>query len=238
MSGGVIIVTISNVVEKKMEEYSFLQVAMNKDIISYTLLAKYLRYDIEKELQKKVKPSAIIMALRRYSESIEKKEKEMEPFVFKNIILKTDVCYVVTDGSQDTLDALQNIHNEVDFKHGDIFNIIQGNFEISVITNKKYKEQLIDLIGKEKIKSSVDDHVSVSLLYTNDYSFTPGILYNISRNIAWENINILTFFHTPTEFFLIVHQDDAMKCYNILEKMLKNNKEINNYKNNNILITR
>jgi hypothetical protein len=70
-----------------MAEYSFLQAAMSKNIISFTLLAKYLRPEIEKELQKKVKPSAIIMALRRYSESIEKKEKELEPFFFKNIIL-------------------------------------------------------------------------------------------------------------------------------------------------------
>jgi aspartokinase len=206
---------------------------MSKNIISFTLLAKYLRPEIEKELQKKVKPSAIIMALRRYSESIEKKEKELEPFFFKNIILKTDVCYAVTDSSPDTLNKLQNMYNEIDFKHGDIFNIIQGNYEISVITNKKYEEKLIDLIGKEKIKSLVDDHISISLLYSKDYSFTPGILYNISRNIAWENINILTCFHTPTEFFLIVHQDDAMKCYNILEMMLKINYKNKNNKNNN-----
>jgi aspartokinase len=219
-----------------MAEYSFLQAAMNKDIISFTKLAKYLRPDIEKELQKKVKPSAIIMALRRYSESVEKKEKELEPFFFKNIILKTDVCYVVTDSSPDTLDTLQNMYNEIDFKHGDIFNIIQGNYEISVITNKKYQEKLIELISKEKIKSLIDDHISISLLYSKDYSFTPGILYNISRNIAWENINILTCFHTPTEFFLIVHQDDAMKCYNILGKMLKINNENKNNKNNNILV--
>jgi aspartokinase len=125
------------------------------------------------------------------------------------------------------------MYNVIDFKHGDIFNIIQGNYEISVITNKKYEEKLIDLIGKEKIKSLVDDHISISLLYSKDYSFTPGILYNISRNIAWENINILTCFHTPTEFFLIVHQDDAMKCYNILEMMLKINYKNKNNKNNN-----
>ena len=34
-----------------MAEYSFLQAAMSKGIISFTLLAKYLRPEIEKELQ-------------------------------------------------------------------------------------------------------------------------------------------------------------------------------------------
>jgi aspartokinase len=223
LDGGVIRVTVSHIVEKLMDEYSFLQIAVSKDIVSFTLLAKYLRPEIEKELQKKVKPSAIIMALRRYAEKLEKKENQFKSHFFRNIILKTDVCYMVIDSSSDTLDKLQNMYNEIDFKQGDIFNIIQGNYEISVITNKKYQEKLMELIGQEKIKKLVDDHISISLLYSKDYSFTPGVLYNVSRNIAWENINILTCYHTPTELSLILHQNDAMKCYNILEKMLKKN---------------
>ncbi len=59
-----------------MDDYSFLQIAIDKDIVSFTLLAKYLRPDIEKELQKKVKPSAVIMALRRYAERLDKKETQ------------------------------------------------------------------------------------------------------------------------------------------------------------------
>lgn len=216
-------VTISHVVEKLMNENSFLDLTVKKEIASFTSLAKYLRPDIEKELQKKVKLSAVIMALRRYADKLEKKEQTFSSHYFKNIILKTDVFYMVMSSSPDTLNTLQNMYNEIDFKQGDIFNIIQGNYEISVITNKKYQEKLIDLIGEEKIKSIVDDHISISLLYTKDYSFTPGVLYNMSRNIAYENINILTCFHTPSEFFLILHQDDAMKCYCILEKFLKKN---------------
>jgi len=216
-------VTISHVVEKLMDDYSYLQIAIDKNIISFTLLAKYLRPEIEKELQKKVKPSAVIMALRRYAERLDKKETQFKSHFFRNIILKTDVCYMVIDGSTDTLNKLQNVYNELNFQHGDIFNITQGNYDISVVTNKKYEEEIIELIGKEKIKQVVDDHVSISLLFSQDYSFTPGVLYNISRNIAWENINILNWYHTPTELSLVLHQNDAMKCYSILEKMLKKN---------------
>jgi aspartokinase len=206
-----------------MDDYNFLQIAIEKNVVSFTLLAKYLRPDIEKELQKKVKPSAVIMALRRYAERLDKKETQFKSHFFRNIILKTDVCYMVIDGSTETLDKLQNVYNELNFQHGDIFNITQGNYEISVITNKKYEDELRDLIGKEKIKQVIDDHISISLLFSQDYSFTPGVLYNISRNIAWENINILSWYQTPTELSLVLHQDDAMKCYDILEKMLKKN---------------
>lgn len=206
-----------------MDDYSFIQIAIEKQIVSFTNLARYLRPEIEKELHKKVKPSAVIMALRRYAERLEKKETQFKSHFFRNIILKTDVCYMVIDGSTETLDKLQNVYNELNFQHGDIFNITQGNYEIAVVTNKKYEEEIIELIGKEKIKQVVDDHISISLLFSQDYSFTPGVLYNISRNIAWENINILNWCHTPTELSLVLHQSDATKCYNILEKMLKKN---------------
>jgi aspartokinase len=215
--------TISHVVEKLMNDNSFLEMTVEKEIASFTALAKYLRPDIEKELHKKVKPSAIIMALRRYAEKLEKKEGNFTSYYFRNIILKTDVCYFVIDSSPDTLDKLQNMYSTLDFKQGDIFNIVQGNHETSIITNIKYEDNIVDVIGQEKIKKLVNDHISISLLYAKDYSLTPGVFYNILRNIAWENINILTFFTTPSELIIFLHHNDAMKCYNILEKYLKKN---------------
>ena len=201
--------------------------AVSKNIVSFTLLAHYLRPEIEKELRKKVKPSAVIMALRRYAEKLEKKEQQFTSHYFRNIILKTDICFIVVDCSLTTLNKLQEMYTIVDFKQGDIFNIIQGNYETTVITNKKYEEKLIELIGQEKITKLIDNHISISLMFSKDTLFTPGVFYTISQNVAWEDINILTWINTPSEMSLILHRDDAMKCYAILEKMLKKNEDNN-----------
>ena len=37
-------------------------------------------------------------------------------------------------------------------------------------------------------------------------------------------MKVLTWLHTPTELTLIIHENSATKCYNILNRMLKNQK--------------
>ena len=63
--------------------------------------------------------------------------------------------------------------------------------------------------------------VAISLMYSKDFTYTPGVVYNVSRFIAWENINIINILHTPTELSLVVNEDDAMKCYKTLQKLVK-----------------
>ena len=58
-------VTVSHLVKKYVSENTFLLEAMGKELISHGNLAEQLKPEIEQELGKKVKESAIVMALRR-----------------------------------------------------------------------------------------------------------------------------------------------------------------------------
>jgi len=60
-------VTISQVVNKIINENIYLQEAIGKGIASYGSVAKQLKPDIEFELIKEVAHYAIVAAIRRYS---------------------------------------------------------------------------------------------------------------------------------------------------------------------------
>ena len=65
-------VTIAKIVENIINEKPFLQEALSHGIINNAALAYNLIPEIEKELKKKVKFSAVNMAIRRLSEKLEK----------------------------------------------------------------------------------------------------------------------------------------------------------------------
>jgi len=220
-------VTISHIVQDIINRHVFLQEAINQDIVSFNKLAETIKPEIEKELDKKVKHNAIVMALRRYAEKLETKREKTSFNYFKELLLKTDICYIVIEEAETSLDRIQRLYDEIEFKLGGIFNVIQGNYEIGIITNQRYKEKFLELLKGEKIIKTVDDLIVISLTYSKDFSFTPGILYNVSRFIAWENINILNVLHTPKELSFVISKKDAMRCYNTLERMVKPYK--NNY---------
>jgi len=214
-------VTVSHVVDKLINNKVFLQESMNQGVISCNSLATKLKPEIEEELGKEVKHSAIVMALRRYEEKLKKSIKEPSFNYFVETIMKTNMCYIVLRETPSLLPKLFTLYHILDFKKGSILNIVQGNHEVGVITNERYKEKLLDLLKMETVLIVEDGLVAISLMYSKDFTFTPGVVYNVSRFIAWENINIINILHTPTELSLVVNEGDAMKCYKTLQKLVK-----------------
>ncbi len=221
-------VTVSHVVQDILNRQVFLQEAINHGIVSYNRLAENIKQEIETELGKKVKHSAIVMALRRYAEKLETKKVQPTFNYFRETILKTDICYVVVEESSTSLNKIQQLYVDIDVKRGGIFNIIQGNYEIGLITNQRYKEKLLDLLSGEKILNVLEDLVVISLTYSKDFLFTPGIMYNVLRFVAWENINVVGIILTQKELSLVVSRKDTMRCYNTLERLVKSSQEEKN----------
>ena len=88
-------VTISHVVKKIIDARPALQDALIEDIVNYASLAEHLEPRVEAEIGEAVKKSAIVMALRRYSDTLEEKTQSTEVFkLSREIVMKTDICDV------------------------------------------------------------------------------------------------------------------------------------------------
>lgn len=219
-------VTISHVVKNVLRRQVLIQEAVNHGIVSYNKLAKNLKPQIEEELGKPVKHSAVVMALRRNAGKL-KKAADEPSFSYSIETIKTDISYMVFAESPTLLSKLENLYKIIDFKKGGILNIIQGNYEVAIITNDKYKEKVLDILYKEEILETVDDLVSISLTYSKNFLFQPGILYDISRFLAWENINAIDIVLTKTELSLVIGKKDLMRCYQSLGKFAENRENSN-----------
>ena len=221
LNKGVIMVTISTIVKHILDRRVFLREVISRDIVSYNSLARYLKPEIEEELGKEIKVSAVVMALRRQKENI--KKGDQRPIFYYTIeTIKPDLCYIALEESSTLINKLQNLYSIINFKKGGVLNLIQGSYEVVIITNTKYKEHLLDVLHDEKITEVVDDLVSISLTYSKKFLFTPGAIYDISRFVAWENINIIDIILTPSEFSIIISKNDLMKCYRVLGRFAEN----------------
>ena len=117
--------------------------------------------------------------------------------------------------------ASQPRYDIVDFQKSDILNIIQGSSEVIIVTNERYKDKLIEILKDEKILMIEDNLVSLTMTFSKDFFYTPGVIFNIIRNVAWENINIYEIVSTNTELTFIIHKKDAMRGYKALEKLIQ-----------------
>lgn len=213
-------VTVSNVVNSLVNKKIFVQEAMNKDIISYCALARKLKPEIELILEKKVKQHAIEMALRRYNNQLKEKHVETS-FVYKSdIVMKTQIIVISITRSSTLIKQLKKLYDLVEFSKGDILNIIHGNYEVSIITNERFKEKFLSILKNEKILNVEEDLISVTMTFPDEYYHRPCVIFHLIRNIAWENINIFEIISTNTELTFIIHKKDTMKTYKSLEKLI------------------
>lgn len=213
-------VTISHVVQKLVSERIFIQEAMNKKIISYGALARQLKNEIQEELEKPIKVHAIEMALRRYADQLQDKHKTIQFDYSSDIIIKTQICDVSVSQSPTLLDKLKKLYDLVKYEKGNLLNIIQGSSEVSIVTNERYKQRLLEILKNENILNVEENLISLTMTFSKEFLYTPGVIFNIIRNISWENINIFEIVSTNTELTFIIHKKDTMKGYKALEKLI------------------
>lgn len=214
-------VTISHIVQKLVDKRIFIQESMSKNIISYTSLAKQLQPEIEQELKKPIKRHAIEMALRRYAEQIQQKHKSISFDYSSDIIMKTQICDISVQRTPSFLKKIKNLYDFVELEKGDLLNIIQGSSEVSIVTNERYKKKFLDILKNETIVNVEEQLVSLTMTFSKDFLYTPGVIFNIIRNIAWENINIFEIISTNTELTFIIPKSNAVEGYKALEKLIQ-----------------
>ncbi len=215
-------VTVSHIVKKIVSEQPFVEEALGKGIISIAGLAEQMLPEIKRELGKKAEQAAVVMALRRHSEEISSQRKKTKSFNYAGeILLKSNISDFTVIKSNNLLAKLKTIHGLVNFERGDTLNVIVGNNHVSIIINDKYMKKLAEFLSGEKILNKEQGLVALTIIFTSDdFLHTPGIIFDVVRRLAWNNINIYEIISTMTELTFILSKKDSMKAYDVLQGLV------------------
>ncbi|MBU0535957.1 MAG: ACT domain-containing protein [Nanoarchaeota archaeon] len=213
--------TISHIVEHIVKERPLLQEAIIEDIVNYASVAESIKPEVEKALEKEVKLSAIVMALRRVAETVRRKAPQTKFDYNSEIFMKTQVCDIGVLKSPTFFSKLKHIYSIVDYERGDTLNIIQGNYEVSIISNEKYLDKIKKSLAGEKIVRADKELVIVGMIFPKEYVEHPGVIATITRKLAWNGVNILEVISTFKELNFVVGKNDATKAYNALQELIE-----------------
>ena len=213
---------ISKIVKKLTDEQPFLLEALKRGIIHIGNLAAELKPKIESELGKEVKESAIIMALRRYTEGIKERiDVNDRPQLDCEITMKTNICDFNVIKTPTLLQQIKTFYSIVDLDRGDFLNITVGNHEVSIAISHKHHDRIEKLLKGEKVLGKQADLVALTIVFNGDFFHTPGITYQIMQALAWKNINLLEIISTMTELTVVINKKDSIKGYEALHELVE-----------------
>jgi aspartokinase len=218
-------VTVASVVEKNVAQRPFLQEALSRGIVNNAALAEMLTPEIEKELKKKVKFSAVNMAIRRLAEHLESSFVPKAKFDDdSDLTLKSDLIEINVYKTEDAQHLLKDLYGVVDFRKGDFLTITQGMNEIMIITNKKHEKRIIDLLPKRSVKKVIRRLSSITISIPASSAETAGLFYVVCRALNWENINIVDIVSTLSEMTFIVKEEDVPRAFDALKVLIEENR--------------
>ena len=219
-------VTVAHIVAGIIQKRPFLEEALVNDIINYAYLADMLKPEVEKLMRKEVNRYAIIMAIRRFSESLK------ESFIGSPILGITGADITITSGifevtvvkSANTLKELSKLYDIVNFSSGDFLTVTQGLFEITIISNMKYMDEMLCLFDKKDIKKKSTDLSSVIVRIPEKTAESMGVLYLLTKALSWDNVNIFEVVSTLTEEIFIIPENDTTTAFDAIKGLMGKNK--------------
>jgi aspartokinase len=189
---------------------------MKMDLINYTALAVKIQPDVERVLGNSVNLNTIVVAIKRYADSFEKKDEVEEKSVLKNARL------ALTDGIVDIkfsannsqgvdpltiLDKFSKITSNYDFfRSSDSFRFLTEDLDsIRRIFDSLPNQENIFSTGLAKIRISIPPNKNKS----DVVSYVAEVLHD-------NGIELVNAFFSQDNIIIILNEKDASRAYEIL----------------------
>ena len=214
--------TISTEVTNYIKEKPFLSTALSQGIINLTALSRQIKSDIEKRCHRKVQTMAIVMALKRISDTLE--------FTSTHLIIKTlrrlgditvrssliDYNFKLSETIlANQAKALSRIRKGTDV----FYATSRGVEETNIVVSKNIEPLIDEIFETENCYSKRKELSAITIKLPEENVSVPGVYYFIFQRLSWENINIVEVISTSNEFTLLMTEDVVTKAFETIRKL-------------------
>ena len=214
-------ITIAELLEEIISITPFLEEALADGIINLSALSRKVQPQIEKELMKQVSESAILMSLKRLLPHLEQKIKKQNPKMeAADITVRSGLSEFSFLKSPTLMDKKLKLLHELRKGPQNFVTITHGIQEMTTILNTQLEQHILDTFKGEKLLKRIDNLAAITIRLTDEMLYLPGVHYNILKQLAWQDINVIEVVSTYTEFNIILKKEQVDRAFSILLKYL------------------
>jgi len=189
---------------------------MKMDLINYTALTVKIQPEIEKILGNSVNLNTVVVAIKRYADSFESKDKVGEESVLKNARLSLtdgimDVKFSVKDSNgmdpMAILDKFSKVTNNYDFfRLSDSFRFLTEDVDDirQVFNNMPEKDNMFNT-GLAKIRISIPHSQNQS-----------DVVSYVAEVLHANGVELVNAFFSQDNIIIILNERDSSRAYDIL----------------------
>ena len=221
--------SLAEVVRELVDSYPYLKDGLSFGVVNYSAMARRLKDQIVNKTGKNVNEETIVVALRRYGDSLAKEGAKPISSKLKEIIsqstmsLKDDIICFILNRSPVVLNAIEDLYGKIEWERGEFMFLICGIGEIMVVVDSVNRQKVEELV-KNNIVSIFEDLATVTIRSSIDVEKTPGFLHYFAEMTAERGISI-EIVSTARETHFMVNRRDAMEVYKIFKEIIDRARE-------------
>ena len=214
--------TIASTVAEYIKTKPYLSSALSDGIINLTSLARTIQKDIEERTKKPVKSGAIVMALKRISDTADFVQTKQIIKVLRNLGAITvrsalvDYSFLI---SETLLIAQSNLLKYIEDKKEVFYTSSRGVSESNIIVSQNIAPLVDQLFKSETCFSKTENLSSITLKLPSENVTIPGIYYFIFQRLSWEGVNINEVISTSNEFTILMHEDQVDTAFSVIKNL-------------------
>jgi hypothetical protein len=204
--------TVREIITKNRSIYD----CVKMDLVNYTALAVKIQKEVEAQMGGPVNLNTIVVAIKRYADSFEKKDDIQSESVLKNARLS------LTDGILDIKFSAQDFAMEDAMALMDGFTRIDPDYEFFRLTDS-FRFLTEDITDVRKLLESFSSHknffqtglakISIHIPQSENES---DVVSYVSEILHDNGIELVNAFFGQDDIILVLHEKDAARAYEIL----------------------
>ena len=213
-------VTISRIVEKIVKENPSLEIALSKDLISYSKLARFIKEEVKKEMGKEVKDSAIVVAVKRLQDKAGKVYGKPEKFSAKRMSTTSNLMEITVLKSSNLSGKISEVYEFPELDEGAVLNISESAHQSTFVFSESLEKRMKDILKGERVLLEEKGLSQISISFGKEMYEIPGFIVYVLKELSWNGINLIEVISTYTELNVVVESKELTKAYKILEGVL------------------
>lgn len=214
--------TIAATVAEYIKTKPYLSSALSEGIINLTSLARTIQKDIEERTKKPVKSGAIVMALKRISDTADFIQTKKIIKVLKNlgdITVRSSLVDYSFLISETLLSAQTNLLKTIQEQKEVFYTSSRGVSESNIIVSQNIAPLVDDLFKSETCFSKTENLSSITVKLPSENVTIPGIYYFIFQRLSWEGVNINEVISTSNEFTILMHEEQVDIAFSVIKNL-------------------
>jgi hypothetical protein len=209
---------VADVMRELVFESPFLEDGLAQGIVNLSALARQLRPRVEAELVKEVSEGALVMALRRLTPEIRERAAPGHGLGshIRDLTVRSNLSEITFVKSNTMPEKQRQLLLEAQQGAYEFVTFTRGTWEVTAIFDSALGPAVERIFAGETVISRLDGVSAVAIRLATDTVDTSGVYYEVLKQLAMRDINVIEVVSTYTEFTIILERDQVDRAFSIL----------------------